>query len=234
MASTSKRGNVRLTAVLVVAASGLAAGRAEAQWGGGFGGAGFGFYGGNLVPYIQQPSDFVNQVALAQMSHVRGPTQNNVYANNPNSYINHVRDNGFVDRYYAERFPAYYGYAPPPRVQRTDANAVARSRPIVPLTSFFNDKGQLVWPGDAPTADDLKEKREAFEKACRAVLEEVKKNGVAAIASVTEARQKLLEYGRPALQYVKTHETPRVADSFHIFLLSLYDSLAQATNPSSQ
>jgi hypothetical protein len=45
---------------------------------------------------------------------------------------------------------------------------------------------------------------------------------------VAEARQKLLDYGRPALHYVKAHETPRVADSFHGFLLSLYDSLAQA------
>ena len=49
---------------------------------------------------------------------------------------------------------------------------------------------------------------------------------------MTEARQKLLDYGRPALKYVRTHETPRVADSFHGFLLMLYDSLAQAVNAS--
>ena len=48
---------------------------------------------------------------------------------------------------------------------------------------------------------------------------------------MTDARQKLLDYGRPALQYVRTHETARVADSFHGFLLMLYDSLAQAANP---
>ena len=143
------------------------------------------------------------------MNHVRGPMQNNVYANNPNSYINHVRDNGFVDRYYPDRIrrgsptPAM---ASRPRAQRTTPTAmtVAPSRPIVPLASFYNDKDQLVWPADAPTAGDLKEKRDAFDKACQAVLDEVKKNGVASIATVTEARQKLLEYGRPALQYVRT------------------------------
>jgi hypothetical protein len=229
MISTAKRGNVLLAAVLAVAASSFGAGRAQAQWGG------IGFWGGGLMPNIEQPGNFLNSVALAQMNHVRGPMQNNVYANNPNSYINHVRDNGFVDRYYPDyRHPAYYGYGPRPRAQRTTPTAatVAGARPIVPLTSFYNDKGQLVWPGDAPIAGDLKEKREAFEKACRAVLDEVKKNGVASIASVTEARQKLLEYGRPALKYVKEHETPRVADSFHGFLLSLYDSLAQAANVS--
>ena len=45
---------------------------------------------------------------------------------------------------------------------------------------------------------------------------------------MTEARSKLVEYGRPALQYIRENSTPRVADTFHLFLLSLYDSLAQA------
>jgi hypothetical protein len=232
MMSITKPGNVLLAAVLAVAASGLGAGRAQAQWGGG----GFGFFGG-FGGNVQQPSDFLNSVALGQMNHVRGPMQNNVYANNPNSYINHVRDNGFVDRYYPDRIPSwqpYSGSASRPRAQRTTPTAatVAPSRPVVPLASFYSDKGEFIWPGDAPTAGDLKEKREAFEKACRAVLDEVKKNRVASIASVTEARQKLLEYGRPALKYIKEHETSRVADSFHIFLLALYDSLAQAANVS--
>ena len=64
------------------------------------------------------------------------------------------------------------------------------------------------------------------------MLDEVKKSGVASIATVSEARQKLLEYGRPALKYIKEHETSPLADSFHIFLLALYDSLAQAANVS--
>src|SRR5262249_18107394 len=159
------------------------------------------------------------------------PTQNNVYAGNPNAYYNHIRDNGFVDRYFPDRRdPAYYGYSSRSRAQQTTPTAAfTRVKPIVPLASFYNEKDQLIWPGDAPTDGEFKEKRSAFDKASHAVLEETKKGGVASIASVTEARQKLLEYGRPALQFVKTHETPRVADSFHGFLLSLYDSLAQAT-----
>jgi hypothetical protein len=230
MIPAAKRRNVLLTVVLAAAASSFGASRAEAQWG--FGGVGFfGGFGG----MVQQPSDFVNQVALAQMNHVRGPIQNNVYANNPNAYYNHIRDNGFVDRYYPDRRdPAYYGYAARPRAHRTTPTSAtaAPARPIVPLISFFNDKNQLVWPGDAPKSGDQKEKRDAVDKACLAVLEEVKKNGVASIASVTEARQKLLDYGRPALKSVQASETARVADSFHVFLLSLYDSLAQAANPS--
>src|SRR5262249_54162112 len=162
-----------------------------------------------------------------------GPTQNNAYSGNPNAYYNHVRDNGFVDRYFLDRRrPADYGYSSQSHAQRTTPTAatVTRVKPIVPLTSFYNDSQQLVWPGDAPTAGELKEKRSAFDKASLAVLEEARKNGTASIAAVTEARRKLVDYGRPALQYVKAHETPRVADSFHGFLLSLYDSLAQATS----
>ena len=74
-------------------------------------------------------------------------------------------------------------------------------------------------------------KRTVFDQASQLALAETKKSGVASIATVTDARQKLLEYGRPGLQYVRTHETPRVADGYHLFLLSLYESLAQAINP---
>jgi hypothetical protein len=77
-------------------------------------------------------------------------------------------------------------------------------------------------------SDELTEKRLTFDQASLAVLEEAKKNGVASVASVSEARQKLLDYGRPALRFVRAHETPRLADSFLGFLLELYDSLAQA------
>jgi hypothetical protein len=229
MIPAAKPGHILLTAVLAVATTGFGANRAEAQWG-----MGVGFFGG-FGGMVQQPGDFVNQVALAQMNHVRGPTQNNPYANNPNAYYNHIRDNGFVDRYYPDRRdPAYYGYAARPRAQRTTPTSAtaAPGRPIVPLASFFNDKDQLVWPGDAPTSGEQREKRDAVDKACLAVREEVKKDGVASIAAVTEARQKLLDYGRPALKYVGAHETQRIADGFHMFLLSLYDSLAQAANPS--
>jgi hypothetical protein len=103
----------------------------------------------------------------------------------------------------------------------------------VPLASFFDKENQFVWPGDSPTDGDLKAKRSTFDEASQAVLTETKKNGVASIASVTVARQKLIDYGQPALKFVRTHATPRIADLFHVFLLSVYESLAQAVNPTS-
>ena len=232
---TAKRGNILGTALAAVVVSGFGAGRAEAQFGFGLGG-GIGYWGGFTT--VPQPGTFLNQVALSQMSHVHGPPGSNPqtsglnpYAGNPNAYYNHVRDNGFVDQYSPyRRVPSYARTPSPtqsPRMTPT-AMTIARARPFVPLTSFFNAQDQLVWPADAPTADDLIAKRAMVDQAARGILDEVKKNGVAAVASVTEARQKLLDYGRPALHSVRTHETPRVADSFHGFLLELYDSLAQA------
>lgn len=232
MNSAAKRGHVLLTVALAAAATVLGPDRAEAQWGLGMG-LGWG-WGLGMGGYVQQPSDFLNQVALSRMNHVRGPIQNDVYANRPNSYINRIRDNGFVDRYYPDGGnPSYTGRAARSRTARvtpTAARTVATpARQVAPLTSFFNDRNQLVWPGDAPATGELKASREEADKACTVAFTELKKNGTASIASATEARQKLLDYGRPALTAVKSTQTSQIADGFRTFLTSLYDSLAQAT-----
>jgi hypothetical protein len=234
MSSNARRKNVLGMLFVAVAALGLAPGRAEAQFGG-FGGGGFGFgFGFNNVP---QPGTFINSKALIDAGRNTHVPSRDVYANNPNSYINHIRDNGFVEHYDVYRHDSSYNrYSPPsapPAGPRTTPTAMTAPQPMpsLPLASFYNAEGHIVWPADAPTAGELNEKRSAFDQASQAVIAESKKTGVASIATVTDARQKLLEYGRPGLQYVRTHETARVADTYHLFLLSLYESLAQAINP---
>ncbi len=214
----------------------------KAQFGGfgGFGGGGFGF-GWGAFSQVPKPESYLYSQALVDAQRDTHIPSRNVYANNSNSYINHVRDNGFVEHYdVARRDPSYYHYgSPPPPTRPSNARTtavptsmtVAQQTPSLPLASFYNASGQIVWPADAPTAGDLSEKRATFDKTSQVVLSELKKSGVASIATVTDARQKLLDYGRPGLQYVRSHETPRVADTFHLFLLSLYESLAQAINP---
>jgi hypothetical protein len=102
---------------------------------------------------------------------------------------------------------------------------------VVPLASFFDAAKRLVWPSDAPITGDLKQKRDVSDEGCLAVLGEFQTRGRASIATVTDTRQKLLDYGQPALQEIRLYATPRVADAFHLFLLSLYESLAQSANP---
>ncbi len=200
---------------------------ARAQWGfGGFGG-GFGFGWG--IKQAPDPTNYIYQNALVAAGRgYQGPTRT-PYAGDSNAYFNHVRDNGFVERYnVARREPSYYRYVPTSTVAPAPATP---EKPSLPLASFYDAQGQIAWPADSPTTGELKEKRTTFDQASHVVLDESKKSGVASMASVTDARQKLVDYGRPALQYVRAHETPRLADTFHLFLLSLYESLAQAASP---
>jgi hypothetical protein len=237
MLSTARRKNTLGMLFVAVILFGFGPGRAEAQFGIGFGGGGFGLGFGLGFNSVPKPDTFLNSKAISDSQRDTHIPSRDVYANNPNSYINHVRDNGFVERYdIARRDPSYYTYAAPPQrlaSRRTTPTAmtVPQQMPSLPLASFYNAEGHIVWPAEAPTAADLKDKRSAFDQASQAVLAEVKKSGVASIASVTDARQKLLDYGRPGLRYVRAHETPRIADTCHLFLLSLYESLAQAINP---
>jgi hypothetical protein len=208
---------------------------ARAQWGI-VEGLGWGFPGFYQAP---SPTNFLNQHAIqrsgggAQSQLSRSP-----YRNSPNSYFNRIRDNGFVPHYEVRRHqePAYQ---PRPTASlgtagREDSGAspaAAVPKPVLPLGSFFDASQRLVWPSDSPTGGDLKEKREASDQAILAVLEETKNQAAASITKVADARQKLLDYGRPALRDLRETSTSRIADTFHLFLLSLYDSLAQAASP---
>jgi hypothetical protein len=63
------------------------------------------------------------------------------------------------------------------------------------------------------------------------VLKEKQQHGVASVTGAAEARQNLVDYGRPALRQLRAASTPPIADSFHRFLLSLYDSLGASALP---
>ena len=98
---------------------------------------------------------------------------------------------------------------------------VASPMPVLPLSSFYNEKNQLVWPDNAPTAGELKEKRTIFERASDVVLAETKKHGVASMATVMDAHQKLLDYGRPGLQHVRPRDPCRPRHVPHVPALAV-------------
>ncbi len=231
-----------LVAVLVVAAAfDIGASQVHA-----IGYGGYGIMGG--FNYVPSPGDFLNQHSLLNASRAGAPVSNNVYAGNPNAYINRIRDGGFVphsgivDRrspgYQASRWrpPQSLGQVsnsqPQPAVSSATATAsAAPRRAVVPIGSFFDPSRILVWPSDSPVEGDLITKRDTSDQACLVVSDLVDKFRSAPITTVTNARTRLLEYGQPALQFIRSHSTPRIADNFHQFMLSLYDSLAAAANP---
>jgi hypothetical protein len=226
MIGNPKRRTELLTLLLGAAVLGLGSTEARAYFGFGFG----------AFNYVPQPIDFLNQHALSNAARAGRPPNNSVYAGNPNAYLNNIRDNGFVPSYDVSRRvpPAQRPYP----VARTSAvpaptqTANPVPRPVVPLPSFFNEARQLVWPSDAPVAGELQRKRDISDDGCLVVLGELQTQGRASTTSVADSRQKLIEYGQPALQQIRASSTVRLADAFHLFLLSLYESLAQAANPS--
>jgi hypothetical protein len=198
-----------------------------------------GFFGGfNPVP---SPTQFINSHALiraGQGSTAPGPLR---ITNHPDSAANRAQNSGFSSHYGLEsrRSPAFEvdRRRPSGLISQTSNNqtrpapATAPTRPVFPIGSFFDASRRLVWPSDSPVADDLHSKRDISDQACLVVVDKVEKYRLAPITLVTDAREKLLAYGQPALQVIRSSTTPRIAESFHNFLLSLYDSLAQAANP---
>ncbi len=205
----------------------------HAQWGFGYGWGGFGGFN-----YVPQPTNYLNQWSLQQAARAGPPAQNRPYAGSSNAYFNNIRDSGFGPQYEVQRRrrPVQQQRTPTSPGERTVAQTAPPAarpapKPIIPLASFFDAARKLVWPAEAPVAGDLQQKRDISDEASRAVLDETKVHVYASLSTVADARQKLLDYGRPALKEIRQQATPRVADTFHLFLLSLYESLAQAATP---
>jgi len=235
MMSDKRRSHGVLTVVMGLIALGSGSDAARADWGMGYG-WGWGGFGFSNAP---SPTDFLNQHALTRAAAgAQEPRSHSPYRNNPNAYFNRLRDPGFVSHYDARRRQPPT-YRPEPtrslgnsgRAESRPAADTAVPNPIAPLASFFDASQTLVWPNDSPTGGDLKEKRVVSDQAALAVLEETKRQSMASISSVTHARQKLIDYGQPALREIRAQTTPVIADTFHRFMLSLYDSLAQASWP---
>jgi hypothetical protein len=221
-----------ITLLTAAAAFEFGASEAKAQWG-----MGMGFMPMRMVP---SPQEFINQHALVNAGRATmGPVNRPVYANNPNSYLSRVRDNGFTSHYSvnSRRSPGLDSRRRRSSSSNQGGNnspqpeIVAVPRPVIAIGSFFNSERMLVWPNDAPVTGNLKGKRDTSDQACLVVADLVEKFRSAPITTVTDARQKLLEYGRPALSDIRSRSTPRIAEAFHHFMLSLYDSLAQAAEP---
>lgn len=211
------------------------AGTAEAQFG--IGGFGFGY--GYHFNYHPEEVRYLNQRSLQNAARATmGPVQNNVYAGNPNAYVNHLDDRGNLEKYdvatrrtIEARIGRYSDGPPPGRTAPSPAPAPSASpgsAPRIAPATFFERYRKLAWPDDAPTFGLLGGLRSLSDASSLAVLDEYGRRGLARLSTVTEARSRLLDYGRAALVHLRENATPRVADGFHLFLLSLYESLAQA------
>jgi hypothetical protein len=226
---------ISLTILLI----GAACGRSEAQ---GYGGFGFGFQNN-----AYQDTQFLNSWSLQNAASAAANRPKPLTAPSFQS-----RDESFLDRYdlatresminriarnpgremstvnpTGARLPG--STASTPRAPRTPQPVAAPEPPsVVLLGNFFDRERRLVWPTVAPITGDMGKKQEIADQAVLAVLNEYDLQGLARLSNVTDARQKLLDYGRPALEYVRQQSTPAMADTFHVFLLSLYSNVGLA------
>jgi hypothetical protein len=206
----------------------LGNGQAQAQYGG-YGGFGLGW---GLGPMTPASVNFLNDHAIARTHAAAAARPQPLRAPIPVS-----RDVDFFNRYDAATRAAMEDrVARRPRTRRAPVSqSVAQAAvdnpqsvpPIAPLASFFNAMRQIVWPSDSPTQGDLGVKRSASDAQTLELLKEIEGRGYAPVATAVEARNKLLDYGRPALQFMRENSAPVIADLFHSFLLSLYDSIGQ-------
>jgi hypothetical protein len=242
-------GSIRLAVLFSVVAVASLPGRAEAQFGnGGFGGFGYGGYGWGYNPNAYSDVNFLNQRSLINAQAAANSRPQALVAPPMVS-----RDESFYDRYDLStreamidriaRDPARErGTADPSGVlarppssstsTSTSTAKVAKPTPPPPsevhLAEYFSKDRQLVWPSVAPISGEMGKLQATADLAALAVLNEYDLKGLAQLSTVTDARQKLLDYGRPALQQVREQSTPALADSFHVFLLALYNNLGNA------
>ncbi len=213
----------------------LGDGPVMAYWGG-FGDFGFGFGFGAQTP---ASVNFLNDHAIARTHAAAAARPQPLRAPIPVS-----RDVDFFTRYDAATRAAMTDRVSRrrvlPRAPATQSQPISyadnspTSRPVQPLASFFDKMRQLIWPADAPIEGDLAAKRATSDAQALVLLTEVSGRGYAQVATAADARDKLLEYGRPALQFMRDNSTPAVSDTFHAFLLSLYDSIGETPRPPRQ
>jgi hypothetical protein len=215
----------------------MGCGQARAQFGMDYGMFGMGFGLGHQTP---ASVSFLNDHALARGAAAAASRPQPLRAPIPvsrdvdffNRYDVETRasmEEGIARRRFAHRAPTTAPRNPAPPVA---SNPPPPARPLVPLASFFDAARRLVWPADAPTHGDFAAKKSASDAKTLGLLEELERMGYARISMVADARTSLLDYGQPALQFLRDTTTPRLSDAFHIFLMSLYDSIGQtATDP---
>jgi hypothetical protein len=207
----------------VFLAFGLVPSAARAQFGVGW------WFGGYQTP---SSVTYLNDRALVN--------QQAAYASRPQALrapSRPPRDTTFFERYDIEtRQEMESRIARQPSLSRTTPTAprpepARPRRPVIALASFFNDYDQIVWPREAPNEGELKEKRALTDAACLAVLKETRQRGEAKVATVTDARNKLLDYGHPALDQLRSRASTPVVEAVTNFLNSLYFALGDAATP---
>ncbi|APW61283.1 hypothetical protein [Paludisphaera borealis] len=78
----------------------------------------------------------------------------------------------------------------------------------LPKSQVFSPDGKVIWPSGAPATGELGKERDAAEAAILTVVKEFASTRRATIASVSEAKERLYAYGKPALRDLNRESRP--------------------------
>lgn len=204
---------------------------------------GFGGYGWGMFQYRSPSVEAINANANIRASAAFSARQGQRLTDPGDRFAYRQQQVSFQDRYNFESrqsFQEHLGRPANPRgtpvatTTRPSPGSVSSSSPgrstgdVPVITSFINANNQVVWPADSPVEGELGPLRRLSDSATIVVANEFRSQGASNLTSVAEARKRLLDYGRPALATIRAESTQAISDTFHRFLLALYDSLARS------
>ena len=179
---TSRARPGKLVPAVLAVARGISAGARAGPcpvWFGGFGG-GFGLgMGFRDVPARAEARDLPQPKSLVDAARADADSRRETSTPTtptPTSTTSGITVSSIATAPTAGRSPVPVPSAAAVLAER-DATPAGTPSPLAALSSFYNAENMLVWPGDAPTEGELKEKRAVFDKASEVVLAETKKTG---------------------------------------------------------
>lgn len=114
------------------------------------------------------------------------------------------------------------------KTRRTVQSKDNQASKLLPRGQVLSADGKVLWPARAPAGGELGKARETAESAIRAAVKETEEGRKASVQSVVEAKERLYDYGRPALKKASGSSRQSAQGLLH-FLMSLervLDSLA--------
>jgi hypothetical protein len=110
----------------------------------------------------------------------------------------------------------------------TTRTAAAPANDLLPRDQLFDKDGNIRWPSSAPDSPlNLATSRRTADRAIKDVERGAGKNGRAPVRDVVLARDKLEDYGRPAMEKLRSAGDERGANELGRFLESLDRALVQ-------
>ncbi|CAN5909223.1 hypothetical protein BH23PLA1_BH23PLA1_20860 [soil metagenome] len=95
---------------------------------------------------------------------------------------------------------------------------------------IFGDDGRVLWPESTPVSPELDEKRLAAAEAIQDVAQKSRRDGRAPVSAVVDAKEKLEDFGRDAVQNLQEQDNSEAAEEIARFVQNVDYALSNFVN----